>query len=62
MAATTVAASGGWLTPREAFAEARNIVDLIRDGAGGHPVFPAPSHLKRVEISGIARAKRAART
>jgi glyoxylase-like metal-dependent hydrolase (beta-lactamase superfamily II) len=33
MAATTVAASGGWLTPREAFAEARNIVDLIRDGA-----------------------------
>jgi glyoxylase-like metal-dependent hydrolase (beta-lactamase superfamily II) len=33
IAATTVAAGGGWLTPRQAFAEARNIVDLIRDSA-----------------------------
>ena len=33
MAATTVAASGGWLTPRQTFAQARNIVDLIRDDA-----------------------------
>jgi len=33
LAATTVAASGGWLTPRQAFAKARNIVDLIRDDA-----------------------------
>lgn len=33
MAATTVAATGGWLSPRQAFAEARNIVDLIRDDA-----------------------------
>jgi hypothetical protein len=33
MAATTVAASGGWLAPRQAFAKARNIVDLIRDDA-----------------------------
>src|SRR5262249_5072897 len=33
VAATTVAASGGWLTPRQAFAKARNIVDLIRDDA-----------------------------
>src|SRR6516162_2817792 len=33
MAATTVAASGGWLTPRQAFAKAHNIVDLIRDDA-----------------------------
>jgi hypothetical protein len=33
MAATTFAASGGWLTPRRAFAKARNIVDLIRDDA-----------------------------
>src|ERR1700745_4279302 len=38
MAATTVAASGGWLTPRQAFAEARNIVDLIRDGAARAPI------------------------
>ncbi|MGQ2185402.1 MBL fold metallo-hydrolase [Bradyrhizobium barranii] len=27
------AATGGWLSPRQAFAEARNIVDLIRDDA-----------------------------
>jgi glyoxylase-like metal-dependent hydrolase (beta-lactamase superfamily II) len=33
MAATTFAATGGWLTPRRAFAKARNIVDLIRDDA-----------------------------
>ena len=33
MAVTTVAVSGGWLTPRQAFAKARNIVDLIRDDA-----------------------------
>src|SRR5215469_7083483 len=38
MAATTVAASGGWLTPRQAFAEARNIVDLIRDDAAKAPI------------------------
>jgi hypothetical protein len=38
MAATTVAASGGWLTPQQAFAEARNIVDLIRDGAAKTPI------------------------
>src|SRR5262249_61105737 len=30
MAATTVAVSGGCLTPRQAFAKARNIVELIR--------------------------------
>ena len=38
MAATTVAASGGWLTPQQAFAEARGIVDLIRDGAAKAPI------------------------
>ena len=37
-AATTVAASGKWLTPRQAFAEARNIVDLIRDEAAKAPI------------------------
>src|SRR5262249_1098590 len=33
IAATTVAASGRWLTPAQAFAEARNIVDMIRGEA-----------------------------
>ena len=37
IAATTLAA-GGWLTPRQAFAEARNIVDLIRDDAARAPI------------------------
>src|SRR5258708_36756815 len=38
MAATTLAATGGWLTPRQAFAQARNIVDLIRDDAAKAPI------------------------
>jgi hypothetical protein len=38
MAATTLAASGAWLTPRQAFAEARSIVDLIRDDATKAPI------------------------
>ncbi len=33
--ATTFAATGGWLTPRQAFAQARSIVDVIRDDAAG---------------------------
>ena len=32
------ASSGGWLSPSQAFAEARNIVDLIRDSAAKTPV------------------------
>jgi glyoxylase-like metal-dependent hydrolase (beta-lactamase superfamily II) len=36
--ATAFAASGGWLTPRQAFAEARNTVDLIRDAAAKTPI------------------------
>jgi glyoxylase-like metal-dependent hydrolase (beta-lactamase superfamily II) len=32
------AASGGWLTPREAFAEARGIVSLIKDSAATSPI------------------------
>ena len=31
--AATYAATGGWLTPREAFAEARGLVSLIKDSA-----------------------------
>ena len=38
MAATTVAATGGWLSPQRAFAEARNLVDLIRDDAAKAPI------------------------
>src|SRR5262249_49254301 len=38
MAASTVAATGGWLSPRQAFAEARNIADLIRDDAAKAPI------------------------
>ena len=32
------AAAGGWLTPREAFAEARGIVSLIKDSAAVSPI------------------------
>ena len=32
------AAAGGWLTPREAFAEARGIVSLIKDSAAVAPI------------------------
>jgi glyoxylase-like metal-dependent hydrolase (beta-lactamase superfamily II) len=38
VAATSVAATGGWLSPRQAFAEARGIVDLIRDDAAKAPI------------------------
>ena len=48
LAATTVAASRGWLTPRQAFAEARNIVDMIRDQA---PKAPITVHKLRANIS-----------
>jgi hypothetical protein len=33
IAATTFTATGGWLTPREVFAQSRNVVDMIRDDA-----------------------------
>ena len=32
------AATGGWLTPRQAFAEARGLVTLIKDSAASSPV------------------------
>jgi len=38
MAAATLATTGGRLTPSQAYAEARNIVDLIRDDAAKVPV------------------------
>jgi glyoxylase-like metal-dependent hydrolase (beta-lactamase superfamily II) len=42
------AATGGWLTPREAFAEARGIVSLIKDSAA---VSPITVHKLRNNIS-----------
>ena len=38
LGSATFAATGGWLTPRQAFAEARNIVDSIRDDAARAPI------------------------
>src|ERR1700726_1941321 len=32
------AAAGGWLTPRQAFAEARGLVSLIKDSAAVSPI------------------------
>ena len=37
-AAAGSVASGGWLTPSRAYAEARNVVDLIRDEAAKTPI------------------------
>src|SRR4029450_9358497 len=34
LASATFAATGGWLTPREAFAQARRLVDQMRTEAG----------------------------
>ena len=34
-------ATAGWLTPREAFAEARGIVSLIKDSAAKSPIVNA---------------------
>ena len=38
IAATTFGVSGGCLTPRQAYAQAKNIVDMIRDHAAIEPV------------------------
>src|SRR5215813_13802627 len=38
MTGATFAATGGWLTPRQAFAEARGLVTLIKDSAASTPV------------------------
>jgi glyoxylase-like metal-dependent hydrolase (beta-lactamase superfamily II) len=38
MASATFAATGGWLSPAEVFAKARNVVDLIRDDAAKAPI------------------------
>src|SRR6202008_2926662 len=41
-------ATGGWLTPREAFAEARGLVSLIKDSAA---VSPIDTHKLRNNVS-----------
>jgi glyoxylase-like metal-dependent hydrolase (beta-lactamase superfamily II) len=43
-----LAATGGWLTPREAFAEARGLVSLIKDSAA---VSPIVTHRLRNNVS-----------
>jgi glyoxylase-like metal-dependent hydrolase (beta-lactamase superfamily II) len=44
------AATGGWLTPRQAFAEARGLVSLIKDSAA---VSPIVTHKLRGDISAL---------
>ena len=46
--ATTFAATGGWMSPRQAFAEARGLVSLIKDSAA---VSPITTHKLRGNIS-----------
>jgi glyoxylase-like metal-dependent hydrolase (beta-lactamase superfamily II) len=48
MGATTFVATGGWLSPREAFAEARGLVSLIKDSAAASPII---THKLRADIS-----------
>ena len=50
IAGATCAAAKGWLTPREAFAEARGIVSLIKDSAA---VSPIVTHQLRNNISAL---------
>ncbi len=38
LAGTSFAAAGGWLTPRQVFAEARGLVSLIKDSAAASPI------------------------
>jgi hypothetical protein len=48
VAGATMAATSGWLTPREAFAEARGLVSLIKDSAATSPIT---THKLRNNIS-----------
>ena len=48
VAATTYAATNGWLTPRQAYAEARGLVSLIKDSAATSPIM---THKLRNNIS-----------
>jgi len=48
------AATNGWLTPREAFAEARGLVSLIKDSAAASPIVThrLRNHISVLEGSG----------
>jgi glyoxylase-like metal-dependent hydrolase (beta-lactamase superfamily II) len=48
VATTTYAATNGWLTPRQAYAEARGLVSLIKDSAATSPIV---THTLRNNIS-----------
>src|SRR5271156_6999432 len=48
--AGSAAALGGWLTPRQAFAEARGLVSLIKDSAATSPIV---AHKLRNNISAL---------
>jgi glyoxylase-like metal-dependent hydrolase (beta-lactamase superfamily II) len=48
IAGATFTATGGWLTPRQAFAEARGLVSLIKDSAAASPIT---THKLRNNIS-----------
>jgi glyoxylase-like metal-dependent hydrolase (beta-lactamase superfamily II) len=50
LAGATFTATGGWLTPREAFAEARGLVSQIKDSAA---VSPITTHKLRNNISAL---------
>jgi glyoxylase-like metal-dependent hydrolase (beta-lactamase superfamily II) len=50
MGGAATAAAGGWLTPRQAFAEARGIVSLIKDSAATSPIA---THKLRGNISAL---------
>jgi glyoxylase-like metal-dependent hydrolase (beta-lactamase superfamily II) len=50
VAATTFAATGGWLSPRQAYAEARGLVTLIKDSAATSPIV---THKLRNNISAL---------
>ena len=48
IAAGIVATTGGWLSPRAAYAEARGLVSLIKDSAATSPIM---THKLRNNIS-----------
>ena len=48
IAGAAFAATGGWLTPRAAYAEARGLVSLIKDSAATSPIM---THKLRNNIS-----------
>ena len=54
MAAATYVQTNGWLTPRQAFAEARGIVSLIKDSAAASPIVThrLPNNVSVLEGSG----------